>query len=164
MSSIYILVIEDEPEVLDALVNDLAALETTFPVEACDNTEDAESLIQEINQSGDSVGLILCDHILPGEHGVQFLVRMRERHQLEHTRMVLVTGQAGFDDTILALNQAGLNHFIAKPWDSKQLLKVAKEQLTNFVIQTQRSLMPFLGILDAEKIGEAMRERIPGDS
>lgn len=164
MSSIYILIIEDEPEVRDALVNDLAALEEVFPVEACENTEDAESVIQYITQAGDQIGLILCDHILPGEHGVQFLVRMSERHNLEHTRKVLVTGQAGFDDTVLALNQAGLNHFIAKPWNSEQLLDVAKEQLTAFVIQTQRNLMPFLGILKAEKIGEAMRGRIPGDS
>ena len=49
-------------------------------------------------------------------------------------RRVLVTGQAGHEDTIRAINEAELDHYVAKPWDPEEFRAVVREQLTDFVL------------------------------
>jgi two-component system, chemotaxis family, chemotaxis protein CheY len=122
-------------------------------------------VIDEIHENGDRIGLILCDHVLPGENGVELLVELQSRPETKETRKVLLTGQAGLDATIKAVNKAGLNRYIAKPWDKEDLVEICREELTTYVIKTTTNLLPFMGILNAEKLSEAMRERgIPSDA
>jgi CheY-like chemotaxis protein len=165
MSTIYILCIEDEAEVLDVIVNDISALEIVFPIEVGVTANEARKVIDEIIDNGDRIGLILCDHVLPGENGVELLVELQDRPETKETRKVLLTGQAGLDATVKAVNKAGLNRYIAKPWDKEDLVEICREELTHYVIKTTTNLLPFMGILNAEKLSEAMRERgIPSDA
>jgi CheY-like chemotaxis protein len=165
MSTIYILCIEDEAEVLDVIVNDISALEVVFPIEVGVTAKEARKVIDEIHENGDRIGLILCDHVLPGENGVELLVELQSRPETKDTRKVLLTGQAGLDATVKAVNKAGLNRYIAKPWDKEDLVEICREELTTYVIKTTTNLLPFMGILNAEKLSEAMRERgIPSDA
>ncbi|TVQ13954.1 MAG: response regulator [Balneolaceae bacterium] len=165
MSIIYILCIEDEAEVLDVIVNDISALEVVFPIEVGVTANEARKVIDEILDNGDRIGLILCDHVLPGENGVELLVELQGREETKETRKVLLTGQAGLDATIKAVNKAGLNRYIAKPWDKEDLVEICREELTHYVINTTTNLLPYMGILNAEKLSEAMRERgLPSDA
>ena len=66
MSEITILVLEDETEVRAAIIRDLEPFSFTFRVEASDEVEDARAVIAEVQEGGGEVGLILCDHLLPG--------------------------------------------------------------------------------------------------
>lgn len=157
--NIYILVIEDEPDVLDALVRDLESFEETFPVEMAETAEEAESLIESIHEEGDEVGLALCDHVLPGKNGVDLLIEMTDREDTKQTRKVLVTGQAGLEDTVKAVNEAGLHHYIAKPWNREDLEQVVRRQLTEYVLRTKSDLMPYMSSLESERLAEAMHDR-----
>ncbi|AXJ02233.1 Response regulator receiver domain-containing protein [Cyclonatronum proteinivorum] len=159
MSTIYILCVEDEPEVLDVVVRDLAALEDTFPIEMAISAEEAREIIKEIEENGDKVGLAICDHVMPGDKGVELMIEMQNEAFTERTRKVLLTGQAGLDATIEAVNHARLNRYIAKPWDPDNLVKIAIDELTTFVIESEKNLLPYMSTLDARRLQEAIRAR-----
>ena len=156
--TIYILVIEDEPEVLDAIVRDIEPFEEKFPIEAAESAEEARTIIEEIFEEGARIGLILSDHVLPQENGVELLSSMQDDNRLEPSRKVLITGQAGLEDTVKAVNQANLNHYIAKPWDKEQLQQVVRDQLTDYVLENCENQLPYMDLLDAERIAEHLRK------
>ncbi len=159
MSQIYILCVEDEPEVLDVIVRDLSELEEIFPIEMAVSAEEARSIIEEIQNQGDKIGLAICDHVMPGDKGVELMIEMQKEDFTAPARKVLLTGQAGLDATIEAVNHARLNRYIAKPWDPENLVNVAKDELTTFVIENEKNLLPFMSILDATRLQEAIRAR-----
>lgn len=155
---IYILVVEDELEVMDALVNDLQSFENYFPIETANSSEEAKEVVEQIQAEGSELGLILCDHVLPGQNGVDFLVEQYSESIKTKTKKVLVTGQAGFEDTILALNNADLDHYIAKPWTKQELDSVVIKLLTDYVIEQKHNPMKYMAVLDAVRLADYMRE------
>lgn len=158
-----ILLVEDEPEVAHAIAAALASLEKHFPLEIANSAEEAADLVEELATRSQPLGLVLCDHVLPGRQGVEFLVDLQRRPSTLATRKVLLTGQAGLQATVQAVNEAGLHHYIAKPWDNRELIAVCKHQLTEYVIETEENLLPFLPLLDTELLAEAMRRNRPGE-
>lgn len=155
---IYILVVEDELEVMEALVRDLEKFESMFPVEAANNANEAKEVIDYIIDHGHSIGLVLCDHVLPGKNGVDLLIDLQERPETVKSKKVLVTGQAGHEDTILAINKADLDHYIAKPWSQAKLEQVVVNELTDFVIANEKNLLPYMQVLDADRLSNALRK------
>jgi CheY-like chemotaxis protein len=163
MSKIYILCVEDEPDVLDAVVRELEGLEDVFPVEAAADAAEARKILDSLDAQGDQVGLIFCDHIMPGETGVDLLVSLQKDSRWRATRKVLLTGQAGLDATVKAVNQAELSHYVAKPWDANELMQVAKDQLTHYVKAMDLNPMPYLSLLNVEDLGDQLRRHSLAD-
>lgn len=163
MRSIYILCVEDEPEVLEAVVQDLVSLEKAFPLETARTADEARKVIHSLLTQGNRIGVILCDHILPGQNGVDLLVDLQRDPRTAPIRKVLLTGQAGLEPTVRAVNDANLNHYIAKPWAREELLAVVKKELTEYVLRNESNLLPFIGVLDAERLTEALRKEGLGD-
>lgn len=160
MKQIAILCVEDEPEVREAVLRDLRPLEKHFHIEAAGDTADAAAVLAEFANRDILPGLILCDHRLPGENGVEFLTRIHDTAEYRATRKVLLTGQAGHEDTIKAVNDAGLNHYLAKPWDPADLIESCKDQLTRYVLGCEDAdPMEYLAVLDAPKLLEAIASR-----
>jgi CheY-like chemotaxis protein len=155
---ISILVVEDEPEVLDAIVRDISEFEETFPVEIADTAEEARELMKEILEEGGEIGLILCDHVLPGQNGVELMVDMQKDPATKKTRKVLITGQAGLDETVRAVNEADLKHYIAKPWKKKELVEITRKLLTDYVLEHLENPMAYMHILDSERIADEIRK------
>jgi two-component system chemotaxis response regulator CheY len=159
MNRIVVLVLEDEAAVREALERDLTPFAGSFRIEVAEDAADARELIAEIGEAGDDVGLILCDHLLPGMRGTDFLVELNQDPATAVMRKVLVTGQAGHEDTIRAINEGGLDHYIAKPWVPDQLQAVVRHQLTEYVLATRDELLPFVPVLDGPRLLEAVSER-----
>lgn len=154
---IYILIVEDEAEVLDSIVRDITEFEEHFEVEMADTAEEAEEIIRDILEEESLIGLILCDHVLPGKNGVELLIEMQMNEKTKPTKKVLITGQAGLEETVKAVNEADLKHYIAKPWEKEELVKITRNLLTDFVIKHIKNPLPYMQILDAEKIAEHLR-------
>lgn len=159
MTKIYILCIEDEPEVLEAVIRDLAPFEEKFPIESASSVDEARRVVKDVILKRGKLGLVVCDHILPGEDGVSFLVSLQQDERTASSRKVLLTAQAGLQDTIEAVNKAKLNHYIAKPWKAEELQGIAKRELTEFVLKEETDLYAYLTLLDAEKLGEKIRQQ-----
>lgn len=157
-NEIYIVIIEDELEVMEALLGDLEFIEPSFPLEAANNAEEAVSVMEQIEADGHKVGLLLCDHVLPGKNGIDLLIELQDHPTLKHSKKVLVTGQAGLEDTVQAINKAHLDYYIGKPWSKEELQEVVIEKLTDYVIEQKLNLLPFMSVLNATRLAEALRD------
>lgn len=159
MTELAILVVEDEPEVRDALVRDLAPFAARFRVEAAESAEDALALLEELDAERVELALVLADHLLPGASGVDLLVRLNGDERFAAARKVLVTGQAGLSDTIRAVNDADLDHYVAKPWAVDALHGTVRHQLTDYVLDEVDDLLPYVQTLDAGRLMDAVAGR-----
>jgi response regulator RpfG family c-di-GMP phosphodiesterase len=154
MGELVIVLVEDEPEVRAAVVRDLAPLSESVRIDEADTVDDARGAIDEAEADGDHVGLILADHRLPGESGVDLLVSVHADPERRSIRTVLITGQAGHEDTIRAINEAGLDWYFSKPWDRDELVSVVVQQLTNYVIDAGLDPLRFVRVLDGPRLLE----------
>lgn len=152
-----VLVVEDEAPVRAALARDLAPFASTVRIEMAEDVEDAKAVVKEIDEDGDVVALILSDHRLPGMSGVDYLIETAQDPKLVKSRKVLVTGQAGHEDTIRAINLAQINHYIAKPWHVDVLQQTVRGQLTDFVLGNDINPLPHLAALDSARAMDALR-------
>lgn len=69
-----------------------------------------------------------------------------------------MTGQAGLDETVQAVNNASLDYFIAKPWSGEALKQIVTDQLTTYIIENESDLMPWARILDTARIMQAISD------
>jgi two-component system phosphate regulon response regulator PhoB len=159
VSGIAIVVVEDEREVRDAVVRDLAPFTSHFRIEVAEDVADAKSLLAELAGEDVATGLILCDHLLPGVLGIDFLIELQGDAEYRSTRKVLLTGQAGLEDTIRAVNEANLDHYVAKPWAPEELHRVVRSQLTEYVVTSDGDVLPYVSILDGPRLLDAASER-----
>jgi two-component system response regulator HupR/HoxA len=111
-----VLVVDDEPRVLDALEAILAA---EFQVLRAEGGEQALRLLP-----GADVAVILTDHRMPGMSGVELLRRSQELAP-DAVRIVL-TAYTDVDSLMDAINTGRIYHFVAKPWDPNELLVVVR--------------------------------------
>ncbi len=164
-SKIYILCVDDEASVLEAVERDLASIEDTFPLESASDTKEAREVIDRIFSQGNKLGLILCDHVMPGQNGVDFLIELNQDHETSGIRKVLLTGQAGLEATIDAINHAGLKHYVAKPWKAAELDAIVRTQLTEYILENCIDPTPYMKELDAVRLSEAIyRKGLVSDS
>jgi response regulator RpfG family c-di-GMP phosphodiesterase len=106
------------------------------------------------------IGLFVCDHIMPNENGVDFLVEMQKDEITKKSKKILLTGQAGLEATVKAINEAELNNYISKPWKKEELLSIVKSNLTDFVIANTKDLLQYMAILDSAKIAGALSSNL----
>lgn len=152
-----IICLEDEPAVLDAVVRDLAPFEELFQIEPVESVNEAWAVIAALAEKKIPLALALCDHLLPGVSGTDFLIELNHAEETRATRKVLITAQAGMKDTIQALNEADLNHYIAKPWKPDELRAVVRDQLTSFLLVQKVNPLPYLSVLDGPRLLSAMQ-------
>lgn len=158
-TKLFILCIEDEGEVLEAVLRDLEVFEDYFRIEAAQQVNEAEDVLQVLLHEGLRPALFICDHKMPGTTGVDYLVKLSKQESTSKAGRMLLTGQAGQQDTIKAVNEAGLHYYLAKPWKPAELQRIVRDLLTDYVARNEDNVMPYMAVLDAEKLSEAMRNR-----
>ncbi|MGF1691788.1 response regulator [Photobacterium kagoshimensis] len=159
MNKYMILCVDDEREVLDSVLHDLEPLSEHFILEAAESVDEAKEVLADAIADHIPLALILCDHIMPGETGIHFLIELKQQDETKSARKVLLTGQAGLEETVQAVNNASLDYYVAKPWDGENLRTVVIEQLTSYMIDNEKELMPWARILNTAKIMQAMSDR-----
>lgn len=157
MEKIYILCIEDQREVLNAVVNDLEVFETYFPIEECESVAEAMEVIEEIYDRGDYVGVIISDHVMPDKNGIDFLVELHQDDRFRITKKLLLTGLATHQDTINAINNAAVDRYIPKPWSKEHLQHYVRTLLTEFILESGIHYQPYLKILDQDTLYKKLR-------
>ena len=158
MKRIYIVSVDDEPEILESLQRDLSVFEDVFPTEYASSSEEARALIEDLQNQGDEVGLIICDHMMPGQLGVDFLIELNKKKRTAGIRKTLITGQAGLDATINAVNKASLKHYLPKPWTKEALLAMVRHQLVEYILETERDPLPYYATLQDKRLLESIQD------
>lgn len=152
MGELVVIVLEDEQEVREAIVRDLQSFLHETRIDQADTAGDAEAAFADSVAAGDHVGLVLADHRLPGRDGVDLLVQWHRDPPTSSIRKVLITGQADHQDTIRAINDAGLDWYITKPWTPDELRAVVVRQLTDYVIDAGLDPLRYAGELDGPRL------------
>jgi len=159
MSKPVILCIDDQREVLAALTKDLEPFAALFDIMDAESAEDAGAVLDQMVARGVPVALIISDHVMPGENGVDFLASLRKRGDLPHTRNLLLTGLATHEDTIRAINESAIDRYIAKPWRRKELLGIVGRLVTQFVLAVYPDDYPrFMPVLDQDAMLDRMQQ------
>jgi DNA-binding NtrC family response regulator len=115
-----ILLVDDEPNILNALRRCLASIDVgeldgeALKVEAFTSPEQALERSEE-----QDFDLVISDYRMPGMDGVEFLTAMMDL-QPAVPRMIC-SGYADRDAIITAVNEVQLARFIGKPWVDEEL-------------------------------------------
>lgn len=157
MNPLSIMIIEDEPEVLDSVIQDVEIFEDQFRIESAGSVDEARKVLKMLEENKTDVALFICDHLMPGVTGVDFLVELNDHALYRNSSKMLLTGQAGLPDTVKAVNLGGLDYYLAKPWKSEHLQQVVKTLLTDYVERHVENVLPYMMVLDAERLSEVVR-------
>jgi len=151
MSSSTVMIVDDE-EIIVGAIQSFLELETdhrvlpfTSPISALETLE------------SEPIHMIVADFMMPEMDGVTFLTQARQRRP-EATR-VLLTGYADKQNAIRAINEAGLYHYLEKPWDNealKMIIRNGVERSTLFVELERR----VTELAEANHELEGFRERL----
>jgi len=116
MAKPVLLTVDDDAEVLRAVERDLRRkYASTYRVLRADSGPAALEIVRELKVRNDAVALFLFDQRMPGMSGVEFLEQAIALYPT--AKRVLLTAYADTDAAIAAINEAGINHYLLKPWD-----------------------------------------------
>ncbi|HKV34801.1 MAG TPA: FAD-dependent oxidoreductase [Pyrinomonadaceae bacterium] len=116
MTKPVLLTIDDDAEVLRAIERDLRRkYASDYRVLRSESGTAAMEIVRELKLRNNPVALFLVDQRMPGLSGVQFLEQAIEL--FPDAKRVLLTAYADTDAAIAAINEAGINHYLLKPWD-----------------------------------------------
>ena len=119
-----VLIVDDEPRVLDALEAVLAA---EFRVLRAEGGEQALRLLP-----GADVAVIVTDYRMPGMTGVELLRRSQDVAP-DAVRIVL-TAYTDVDSLMDAINTGRIYHFVPKPWDPNELLIIVRRAAERYTL------------------------------
>ncbi|MCZ8238011.1 MAG: response regulator [Leptospiraceae bacterium] len=127
----FIICVDDEVSVLETLTEQLRSrFGSSHEIEAASSAEDALALIDEIHGSQEVVELIISDQVMPGMKGDEFLQEVHKK--IPDAIKIMLTGQAGLDSAINAINTAGLSRYVEKPWNIEEFANDIKILLDKF--------------------------------
>jgi YesN/AraC family two-component response regulator len=118
-----ILLVDDEPEVLEALYLTLKrARQFQCEVRKAGNGQDA---LAELERQ--PAHLVLADFRMPRMTGVELLRAVRERWP--DTVRALITGYSDVEIAMQAMEQAKIHYYVQKPWNNDELRLTVWEAL-----------------------------------
>lgn len=144
MSKPVILAVDDDPNVLEAVVQDLRRrYASEYRVLRAGSGQSALDISRQLAERGDPVALYLSDQRMPGMTGVEFLERAQGIYP--EARRVLLTAYADTEAAIRAINSARIHYYLTKPWDppEQQLYPVIDDLLVTW---KQGYRAPFEGL------------------
>lgn len=133
MSRPFLLLVDDDPQVLAAVRRDLRTkYREQYSVVSAGSGEEALAAVQEMKARGDELALVLSDQRMPGMQGTELLAGVRDLYPL--TRRVLLTAYSDANAAIQAINAAHVDYYLQKPWDppEEKLFPVLDDQLDDW--------------------------------
>ena len=158
MQKVNILCVDDQREVLAVLDKDLDEFKSYLQVVYCESAEEAREILEEIDAKGDHLALIISDHVMPNQNGIDFLIELHNDPRFKRAKKMLLTGLATYQDTIVAINRANIDYYVAKPWQKGQLVQAIKMLITLYLVDVGLDYQPFTEVLDAPTLYQALRE------
>lgn len=120
-----ILVVEDEPAILEGITALLELLDSDYRVSVQTATNGEEGLAAMKRNPPD---LIISDIIMPRMNGFEFLTAVRANPRWVHTPFIFLTAKGRKED-IFEGRRSGAELYITKPFNGTELLELVKTQL-----------------------------------
>ena len=136
-----VLLVDDEPRVLDALE---ALLAMEHEVLRADRPETALALLRT-----QEVAVVVSDQRMAGMTGTELLTRSRD--VAPDVVRILLTAFTDTEALMDSINAAGVYHFLLKPWDPHELRHVVARAVEHYRLCRERAqLVADLGAKNAE--------------
>ncbi|HEY1764847.1 MAG TPA: response regulator [Opitutaceae bacterium] len=116
-----VLLVDDEPLPLSLIAR---ALQATCDVYTAASAEEAA-----LHVAAQPFDVIVCDHMMTGEQGISFLMRMMEKHP--GTRRILMTGYTSPEFIARSTALAGLSACLVKPMKASEVAQVIHNVLAS---------------------------------
>ncbi len=117
-----VLLVDDEPMLLDALSRHL---EGVFRLHTAADAVKADAIL-----AAHPVDVIVCDHVLPGEQGLDFLERSKAAYPA--AKRILVTGYSNPDFIARGIETAGLSACLLKPARASEIAGAVRAALVGW--------------------------------
>jgi two-component system, probable response regulator PhcQ len=127
-STATILLVDDEPQVTDALKRALRREPYAFLT--ADSAAAAQQLLAHHH-----VDVVISDEQMPGVSGSQFLASVRK--QYPHTIRMILSGQASLEAAVRAINEGEVYRFFLKPCNPTDLMFTVQQALAHKRLEEQ---------------------------
>ncbi|MBF0568030.1 MAG: response regulator [Nitrospirae bacterium] len=119
MAKQSILIVDDEPDILEALSDTFMY---DYEVHKASSAAEAMEILKN-----NTIDLILTDQRMPGMTGSELLARI----ETEYPNMgkIILTGYSDISSTIDAINKGAVDKYLTKPWDSDKIRRIVMEVL-----------------------------------
>ena len=115
-----VLLVDDEPLILESLGQELGAMCRLYTASSA-----AEA---ELRLAARRYDAIVCDHMLPGEQGLDFLMRAME--MVPSTRRIMITGYTSPEFIGRSTALAGLSACLIKPLRASEIVAAIRAALS----------------------------------
>jgi two-component system response regulator HupR/HoxA len=116
-----VLLVDDEPLLLDSIGQELQG--------SCRLFTAASAAEADLKLAARRYDVIVCDHMLPGEQGLDFLSRVMEL--MPSTKRILITGYTSPEFLSRSMVIAGLSACLVKPVRASEIVAAVKAALSN---------------------------------
>jgi diguanylate cyclase (GGDEF)-like protein/PAS domain S-box-containing protein len=107
-----LLVVDDDPNVLTALHR--VFRRDNYRVLSAVSPDEGFELLALYR-----VQVILCDQVMPGMSGIEFLSKVKEMYP--DTMRIILSGHAGVETVLDSINRGAIYRFYTKPWNDAEL-------------------------------------------
>jgi len=122
-----VLVVDDEPDILDALQ---LTFEADYDVLLARGGSEGLELLAQID-----VSVIVADQRMPEMTGAEFLARAAEI--APKSVRIMLTGYTDMEALITAVNSGHIYHYIAKPWEPEDLRLEVRRAVESFEMSAE---------------------------
>jgi CheY-like chemotaxis protein/DNA-binding CsgD family transcriptional regulator len=133
MSDVRILILDDDPDILQTMEFIFKVYEPGFQLTLLDEPRDAVETIKKTDPD-----VIITDWEMPGMNGIEVIKEIRKHKQFDAIPIIMATGVMGGSKHLEIALAAGANDFILKPLD--HIVMIARTRSMVTLSQTMRNL------------------------
>lgn len=144
MAKPVIVVVDDEPHVLNSIERDLRQhYRDSYRLIKAGSGQEALDATQSLKQRNAQIALFLVDQRMPRMSGTEFLLQARRLYP--DAAKVLLTAYADTEAAITSINEVELDFYLLKPWDppEQHLYPILDDLLQDWLANAQ---IPYDGI------------------
>lgn len=144
MKKPILLTVDDDPQVLRALVRDLRnQYGKDYRILSTTSANEALESLKDLKNKNETLALFLSDQRMPEMLGVDFLQKAKEI--FPDAKRILLTAYSDTEAAIRAINDVQLDYYLMKPWDppEEKLYPALNDQLDEW---QNRHIPTFQGI------------------
>lgn len=129
MEALRLLLVDDEPHILNALTRHLRHLfRNARPALYVEFESDPRRALQRLRER--SYAVVISDYRMPITTGVELLQAVRDLQP--HCVRIMLSGQVDRDGLAGAINDAQVHRFMSKPWRDDELEEQVKTGLAQY--------------------------------
>jgi len=111
----YIIIVDDDPQVMRAIQRDIRnEYRDEYKVAASESATEILEFVKELKLKNEAVALIISDQRMPEMEGIAFLETANDF--FPEAKKILLTAYSDIEAAIKAINKVKLDYYLLKPW------------------------------------------------